>query len=319
MNIELSVSLFCTWLNGLFATMPLAARAAEVVHEPKIQYAGPKRPELVLDVFTPTAATAKKKALVCVVSGGFFSGERMLDGMQPFMRGLAGASGYTVFAVVHGAQGSYVIGQMIPQVQRAIRFIRHNHARFHIDPAHIGVMGFSSGGFMALSAGTRGDDGLTTSTDPVDHASSRVQSVVAFFPPTDFLNYGSENNVNLGSDLLRGFSMAFIDHRAHLTDEQRRDLARQISPRYYVTAKSAPTLLIHGTIDRMVPLQQSEVFRQAMLHAGAACELRIRDGAGHGWPNMQPDLAAAGNWFDRYLNVTTKDHKQRVRVFSSID
>lgn len=318
MHFEQAFPLFCAWLNCLF--VPSAPAAAGAGHEERLLYAGAAHPEQVMAVFNPPPGRAKGRALVCVASGGFFSGPRVLDGMAPFLRGIAAGSGYTVFGVCHTSQGEAVIGDMIPQIQRAVRAIRHGAARFGIDPDHIGIMGFSSGGFMALSAGVRGDDGVTTASDPVERVSSRVQAVVAFFPPTDFLNYGSDNDTAMSLGAMSQFAHALIDRRTGLTVAQEKDVARSISPRYAVTARSAPTLLIHGSADRLVPIQQSRIFLEAMRKAGAPCELRVKAKAGHGWPNMGPDLAAAAVWLAKYLDVKepAATAKPRARILSPL-
>jgi dipeptidyl aminopeptidase/acylaminoacyl peptidase len=148
--------------------------------------------------------------------------------------------------------------------------------------------------------GVRGNDGVTTSTDPVERTSSRVQAVVAFFPPTDFLHYGGQAGPALNLGLTNWFRSIGLGVVPPQTSEK--ELGRALSPRYDVTRSAAPTLLIHGDLDPIVPLQQSEVFLEAMRAAGAPCQLRIKRGAGHGWADMGSDLHAAMEWFGRYLN-----------------
>ncbi len=72
-------------------------------------------------------------------------------------------------------------------MKRAVRFIRYNAKEYHIDPAHIGITGASSGGHLSLMTGLSDDKIDTASKDPVNLVSSRVQAVAVFYPPTDFL------------------------------------------------------------------------------------------------------------------------------------
>jgi len=286
-------------MNCLFAAgAQTPSTPSDVHHETAVPYAGKEHPDQVMDVFTPTR-NVKGRAMIVMVSGGFVSHPRMLSGLAPFLEGLARSSGYTFFAVTHRGQPQCVIGEIVPQAARAVRFIRYHAGRFKIDPARIGALGFSSGGHLALMVGVRDGGGPTASTDPVDQASSRVQAVAAFFPPTDFLNYGGEGKLNLGDGELAQFRPAFF-HEAK-PQGNRRKLARAISPRTYVSASSAPTLLIHGDADSLVPIQQSRVFQKAMKEAGAPCRLRVKPGQGHGWPAMDEDLKEAFAWFDHYL------------------
>ena len=125
-------------------------------------------------------------------------------------------------------------------------------------------MGGSAGGHLALLQGTRGSPG---SEDPETQAdeSSRVQAVVAYFPPTDFVNFGVDgrffidylaeqatpdgaNNFLQALDLVEHDEESFVRNR--VTDEGR--LARHyrdIAPYYHVSADDPPTLLIHGDAD----------------------------------------------------------------------
>ena len=126
--------------------------------------------------------------MVLVVSGGFFSSHEAIN--PAFIRPLLDR-GYTVFAVVHGSQPRYTVPEIVEDMNRAVRFIRHHAEDYGIDPGRIGVTGASAGGHLSLMLGTAGDAGDPDAKDPVDRESSRVQAVACFFPPTDFLNFGA--------------------------------------------------------------------------------------------------------------------------------
>jgi len=67
--------------------------------------------------------------------------------------------GYTVFAVVHGSNPRFQIPEIFEQMERSVRFIRHNAAVYGIDPNRIGVAGGSAGGHLSLMLATRGGPG----------------------------------------------------------------------------------------------------------------------------------------------------------------
>jgi acetyl esterase/lipase len=251
-----------------------------------------------MDAFTPTR-NARGQGILFLVSGGFMSNPQTLTFLTPLLQTLAERSGYTYFAVLHGSQPDFVVSEIVPQIARAVRFVRYNAHRFGVDPNRLGIMGFSSGGHLSLMRGVEGDDGIAASSDPVERTSSRVQAVVAFFPPTDFLNYGSPGRLDVGSGTMNAFRQAFV-HNGQMPHNEHA-LGRSISPIYQVTPAAAPTMLIHGDQDNLVPLQQSEIFLAAMRKAGVPCDLRIKKGAGHGWTDLEPDLRAAMGWFNRYL------------------
>ena len=110
---------------------------------------------LTMDVFTPKKE-ANGAAVVVVVSGGFFSSHEAIN--PAFVRPLVDR-GYTVFAVVHGSQPRYTAPEIVKDVNRAVRFIRHHAKDYGIDPDRIGVSGASAGGHLSLMLGTAGDEG----------------------------------------------------------------------------------------------------------------------------------------------------------------
>jgi acetyl esterase/lipase len=258
---------------------------------------------LTLDVFQPQQSS--RCGLIFLVNGGWLSSKStpLTVTIRPEDYRIFLGRGYTVFAVVTSSQPRFAIDEQIEDVQRAVRFIRSNAARFGVRGDRIGVMGASSGGHLTLSIATRGGPGKADAADPIDRESSEVQASACFFPPTDFLNYGSQGTNGVGQGPLAPLAIAF-GPRA-VTAEGRETLGREISPIYYVSAKLAPTLIIHGDRDEVVPLQQSESFLSRANALGAPkVELIVRPGKGHGWGDFwksEEDITEFADWFDRYL------------------
>src|SRR5438445_2418441 len=136
---------------------------------------------LTLDVFQP--AKTNGCGILFMVSGGFFSSHDAISPgfYQPLLQ-----RGYTVFAVVHGSQPRFIIPEIERDIHRAVRFVRHNAAKWHVSPDHFGITGGSAGGHLSLTMGTQGKAGDPDEKDPIDRESSAVQAVACFFPPTDF-------------------------------------------------------------------------------------------------------------------------------------
>jgi acetyl esterase/lipase len=158
--------------------------------------------------------------------------------------------------------------------------------------------------------GTTGTAGDPKAPDPIEHTSSRVQAVACFFPPTDFLNYGKEGFVSLGDGPLAGFKAPFdfreLDPKTRsyvpITDRARRlEIGRQISPITHVTKDSAPTLIIHGDADTLVPIQQAQRFVGRLKENKVPAELVVKHGYGHGWMTILLDMSTIADWFDKYL------------------
>jgi acetyl esterase/lipase len=273
-------------------------RTADVIYGRKAGMA------LTFDVFEPSNKNGA--AVIFLVSGGWLSSHEdstmvhvSEDAYEVFLK-----RGYTVFAVVHGSQPYFGIPDIILDVQRAVRFIRHNAARYGIDPARFGVTGSSSGGHLALMIATQGGPGLAKAPDPVDRESSAVQAVACFFPPTDFLNWGSPGVNGVGRGSMAPLVSAFGSLAS--TEVGRQLLGRQISPIYFVTSSLPPILIVHGDADQVVPLQQSESFATRAKEVGATpVKILVRHGKGHGWPDFwktQEDVEAFADWFDQHLN-----------------
>jgi len=263
---------------------------------------------LTMDVFVPKK-NANGAAVIWAISGGWFSSHANINpkGMEPFTE-----RGYTVFAVVHGSQPRYTIPEILTDMHRAVRFIRHHAKDYKIDPNRIGITGGSAGGHLSLMQGTAGDLGDAKAKDPISTMSSRVQAVACFFPPTDFLNYGEKGKDAIGRGTLAAFKAPFdfklFDAKTkafeRITDEKAIvELGRRISPITHVTADDAPTLIIHGDKDLLVPIQQAEVIVAKFKEVGVPAELVVRPGAVHGWKDMHKDLSLFADWFDKHLKA----------------
>ena len=272
---------------------PAYTRTADVVYARRAGVA------LTLDVFQPTAVPPNGAAVIAIVSGGWKSTH---EGINPGSYAPYLARGYTVFAVVHGSQPKYILAEIVPDIHRAVRFIRTHAARWGVDPARLGVTGSSAGGHLSLTLGTQGGPGSPDAKDPVDRASSAVQAVACFFPPTDFLNYGRDGEIAVGVGILKDYPPAFGPDAA--TPEGRQRLGEKLSPARFVSAQSAPALLIHGDADALVPIQQSQLYVSRATAAGATAQLVTRPGAEHGgktWTTITADRALFADWFDRHL------------------
>jgi acetyl esterase/lipase len=184
-------------------------------------------------------------------------------------------------------------------MHRAVRFIRHNAQKYKINPDKLGVTGGSAGGHLSLTLGTQGKKGNPNAPDPVDRESSEVQAVACFYPPTDFANWSKEGDDAVGFGTTLKFQGAFGPQS--FTPEGRALLSQQTSPIHYVTSNMAPTLVMHGDADAMVPIYQAKKFEQRCAEAKATYKLIIKPGADHGWAGMDADLKVFADWFDQYL------------------
>ena len=291
-------------LFALLCCAPFAAQPqSDVIYGYKFGMA------LVMDVLTP--AKPNGAGVIEVMSGGMNSDpvryRSWLD--KPHARALL-ASGYTVFAVYHSSQPKYTIPEIEEDLLRAVRFIRHSAARFRIHPERLGIIGFSSGGHLALFTGMAGKAGSTDAPDPVDREPSRVRAVVAYFGGGDFLNFGGEG-ISVEQAPLGSGRRGPFDYHEWSAERGRFErigddvhygkVLLEISPATHVTPDDPPTLLIHGDMDKTVPIQQSRLMLSLLEKAGVPAKLEVKAGLAHGWQPDAAELALVTGWFDRYL------------------
>lgn len=254
---------------------------------------------LTLDVIQPSKPNGH--GIIYMVSGGWKSSHAAIN-PQSYMPYLS--RGYAIFAVCHGCQPKFTIPELTQDIHRAVRFIRFNAAKWSVDPDHLGITGGSAGGHLSLTMGTQGGPGAPDAKDPIDRVSSAVQAVACFYPPTDFLNYGTPGEDAVGVGILKDYQGAFGS--ASETPESRQKYGREFSPIYFITAKLPPTLIIHGDADKLVPMQQAETFVQRATEAGATARLVVKAGGLHGWPNQDVEKVMLADWFDLYLRGIKK-------------
>lgn len=283
----------------------LVAQAPDVTVKEDVIYGRKFGVALTMDVFTPQGKT-NGAAVIMVASGGWFSAKEVINRM--FFNEML-TRGYVVFAVVHGSQPKFTIPEVLEDMHRATRYIRYHAKAYGIDPDRIGIMGASAGGHLSLMQGCASQAGASTAKDPVDRVSSKVAAVGCFFPPTDFLNYGKEGELALGTGTLKDFWAPFDFHTfdskrgfVPITDmEKRKELGKKISPLYHVTPDDAPALIIHGDADKLVPIQQAELIIARMKENKVPCELVVKKGLQHGWAGIEKDIVTIATWFDKHL------------------
>lgn len=251
--------------------------------------------DLTMDVLRPTKPNGA--AVAVMVSGSWKSGAPgQIPGwmLAPLLR-----RGFTVFAISHVSQPEVTVMEIIEDVNRGIRHVRHHANDYGIDPNRIGVTGGSSGGHLSLMLATRGGLGPTHSVDPVDRESSAVQAAALFFPVTDLLNLGQSTENPGDGGPPKSYVRAFGPDATNMVAWKK--IGRETSPIYHVTSEMPPVLIHHGDSDTLTPLEQSEWFAARALDTGAKVTVVVRSGKAHGWPTMIWDIHQFAAWFERVL------------------
>lgn len=179
----------------------------------------------------------------------------------------------------------------LEDAQRAIRTVRAHAKELGVDPARIGILGFSAGGHLASTATTMFDAGNSNAADPIERESSRPDFSVLVYPVItmvgDATHRGSRKNL-LGDD----------------ADDA---LAEEWSTDRRITDETPPTFLVHASDDKGVPVKNSLLFYEGLVAKGISAEMHVYEVGGHGfgmfreqkpadlWPNeLEAWLKARG-------------------------
>jgi acetyl esterase/lipase len=229
-----------------------------------------------LTIYPPLAGKNNGAALV-VCPGGAYAHLADHEG-RPVAEWFAGLGG-TGLVLKYRLGPKYHHPAEMHDVQRAIRLTRASASEWGIDPARIGVLGFSAGGHLASTAATHFDAGDPSAADPVERVSCRpdiavlVYPVISMRPP--FGHAGSRKNL-LGDN----------------PDEKLVDL---LSNEKQVTDKTPPTFLVQSSDDHAVPVENSFDFASALSQHKVPFEMRIFAHGGHGF-GMAPNDPELSTW-----------------------
>jgi acetyl esterase/lipase len=265
--------------------------AGEVEITPDVVYGHKFGLAMTYDVFTPVE-DANGRGVLFMVSGGWYSRWAPPEQLQRMFQPLTD-KGFTVFAVRHGSSPKFSIPEAVADVRRAVRHVRMKAQDHGIDPERIGVFGMSAGGHLSLMLGTTADDGNPDADDPVERVSNRVQAVVAYVAPTDLRIMVSEATDRLPA--YERFPALTLDLKS----------AEEFSPLVHVTPDDAPTLLLAGAKDELVPISHSRHIRDAFERERVAHKLVEYPDAGHGFQPADASSAAQemADWFERHLTA----------------
>lgn len=175
--------------------------------------------------------------------------------------------------------------------QRAMRVIRANAARFHVDPERVGVMGFSAGGFLTTTLAARHSAPFYSPVDATDRLSARPLLTAPIYPVQSVdPAYAYEG---VAPSLFGGPP----------TQAQ----IREWSPDLNVTPAAAPTFLVHAEDDGLVPVANSVRLRDAMVAAKVTVETHLFAHGGHGFGAGVRPGSPDGLWLPLFINFAREE------------
>jgi acetyl esterase/lipase len=259
-------------LFGGFAC--LHADEPEIDFRADVEYGTGGEQKLTLDVALAKDEQTARPALIFIHGGGWAAGNK--NGLQLAIREAA-MKGYVAVAVGYRLAPKNPFPAQVEDVKCAVRWMRAHADELKLDPKRIGAIGFSAGAHLSMMLGVMDkDDGLEGEGGWQDQ-SSKVQAVVAYFGPTDFLGEYPPGSQEIVRNFIGGT-------KAERTAEYMR-----ASPITYVNTGDAPMLLFQGTNDVLVPYEQAYFMARALTEAKVPGRVELLLGADHGWGGQDLD------------------------------
>ena len=238
-----------------------------------------------LDLYVPD--TGENLPLIIWIHGGAWRGGDKTHYMpiEYLKAGYAGAS------INYRLSQHAIFPAQIEDVKAAVRWLRANAETYRLDPNRFAAWGSSAGGHLVAMLGTAGDVKEFEVGENLE-VSSRVQAVVDYFGPTDFLQMDAHR---LPDGLVHDVPDSPESQLVGGSIQEHQARVARANPVTYVSKGAPPFLIVHGDKDPLVPYQQSVLLNDALEKVGVSVTFYKVEGGGHGWfkdPKV-PELAKA--------------------------
>ncbi|PZR25608.1 MAG: alpha/beta hydrolase [Citrobacter freundii] len=168
----------------------------------------------------------------------------------------------------------------LQDAQTALALVRKHASEWKLDPAKIGIMGFSAGGHLAATASTHFNKPVIAADKLILRPSFSILIYPVISLTDSLMHKGSRDNL-LGADL----SPARV---------------AEYSNELQVTPETPPAFLVHASDDKTVPVGNSIAYYQALLKNNVSAEMHIYEKGGHGFG--MNNKTTADQWTERLKN-----------------
>ncbi|MFT3787621.1 MAG: alpha/beta hydrolase [Tepidisphaeraceae bacterium] len=237
------------------------ALPSSTVQQRDITYVERATGPVKFDLFTPPG-DGPFPLVIWIHGGAWKLGSKSEWSHMNFLAG----EGYAIANVEYRFSQVAPFPAQLDDCSAALDYVVEHARELKLDPARIAVSGESAGGHLAALLGmTR----ASSTTQPT----GRIRAVIDLFGPTDMAGMAARpSEEGVITQLLGG------------PIETKRELARQASPLEHVSKDAPPFLILHGSADPLVPLDQSQRLANALTAVGVKAQLVTIDGAGHAGP-----------------------------------
>jgi acetyl esterase/lipase len=230
-----------------------------------------------ITVYLPRTVRQGTPAVIVCPGGGYQNLASNHEGRQ--VANYLNSLGMAAFVLKYRLGPKYHHPVELGDAQRAIRMVRGNAAAWRLDSSRIGIIGFSAGGHLAMTASTWPGAGDPQAADAIDRVSARPDFAVLGYPvismTADYRHRGSQRNL--------------------LGEPPDPDLARRLSGENAVTADTPPTFIFQTNEDTTVPAENALYYFLALRKAGVPAELHVFEKGVHG-VGLANDIPALAPW-----------------------
>ena len=226
--------------------------------------------QLELDLYFPPSKPKKPRPAVIALHGGAWRHGDKGDMMEVAIK--LAKRGYVVASVGYRFAPDWPFPAQLEDVQAAVRWLRQHAEEYQIEPEKIGGLGASAGAHLVALLGLVDDESKSVS--------SKVACVVSLAGPVD-LRLPTCRTELANSPELETVEQWLLDFIGHPYNSETNQLWQAASPLFHVTIKAAPFFMIHGTIDQVVSIKQSEALLKALKANRVEVKLRPITDLGH--------------------------------------
>jgi acetyl esterase/lipase len=250
------VGMVLTMLASVGVSLAFAppAQAAQVITD--IAYA-PAQPAgsrgHLLDLRLPSTGITPRPLLIWH-SGSAWTSDDGKAGAEAIAN-IFNPLGFAVAGVSVRSSAQAIFPAQVHDIKAAIRWLRANAATYQLDPNRFAIMGNSSGGWLTEMATLSGGVTALEGTIGTTGVSSAVQTGIAFFSPTDFLQMNAQNlpTGGLNHDSPASPESLLLGCPIQTCPAQ----AAQANAMTYADSNDPPLMFLHGQADFLVPHGQS--------------------------------------------------------------